>query len=178
MTKMEGVRAAARPPARQRDPERDCNLRRRRDLHALFGRSACRDIPELHRATARRRVGGDRSPDTREPRGSGPSGRRVLIPRFVASVGKHVRYMFSPMPFESITLKPRYALRIDDFSDADLLCVHCEGCGKDWRIAKALLMSLYPLHKRVLDIGEGFLCRRCGSKICNWHMERAVPPRV
>lgn len=86
--------------------------------------------------------------------------------------------MFSRMPFEPITIKPRYALRIEDFSAADLLCVHCEGCGKDWRIAKALLMSRYPLHKRVLDIVDGFHCRRCGSYTCNWHTERAVPPRV
>lgn len=69
-TKMEGVRAAAWPPARQRDPERHCNLRRRQDAKALFGRSACRDIPEQHRATARRRMGGDRFPDTRSRGGT------------------------------------------------------------------------------------------------------------
>jgi len=82
------------------------------------------------------------------------------------------------MPLEKHLVGPRYNVRIEDLTVADLFVAKCLGCGRVYRIAPAQLLARFPPYKRLKQVGEDFRCRGCGVSACEWHTERAVSPVV
>ena len=82
------------------------------------------------------------------------------------------------MPYRTVTLAPRYALRIEDLTVEDLLLVRCEGCGKTWHICTAQLLARFPKYQRILDITAAFRCTECRCQVCAWQTVRAEPARL
>ena len=79
------------------------------------------------------------------------------------------------MPYRTVTLAPRYALRIEDFTVEDLLRVRCEGCGKTWHICADLVLARFPKYQRILDITASFRCT-VGAWQMQSRLEAAEPP--
>lgn len=82
------------------------------------------------------------------------------------------------MPYKKVTLGPLYSVRISDLLTSDVLCVECDGCGRKWRVFPAQLISKNRSHVKIKDVIYFFRCEDCHSRVCTWHIERAVSPNL
>ena len=82
------------------------------------------------------------------------------------------------MPYTPITLGPKYALRLEDLTGADVFVVECYECRRVWRVAPYRLHLRWPGHQRLLLVRDDLRCRRCGvggDGYLDWRIERASP---
>jgi len=82
------------------------------------------------------------------------------------------------MPYERITLAPRYALRLDDLQATDAVEIECPACRRRGLVAPHRLHDRFPGFERMTQICSRMRCRRCGcSAGMNWAIVRASPPK-
>ena len=81
------------------------------------------------------------------------------------------------MPYERVTLAPRYALRLDHLQAADAIEIECPGCRRRALVAPHRLHDRFAAFERLTQICRRMRCRRCGSAGgMTWHVVRASAP--
>lgn len=82
------------------------------------------------------------------------------------------------MPYVPVTLGPRYIVRLEDLTGADVFVVECLGCRRVWRVPPHRLHLRWPGHQRLLLVEPWLHCRGCpagGKGHLTWRIERASP---
>ena len=82
------------------------------------------------------------------------------------------------MPYATVILGPKYLVRLEDLTGADVFVVECLGCRRVWRVAPHRLHLRWPGHERLLHVRDHLRCRHCGVSgggHLDWRLERASP---
>lgn len=82
------------------------------------------------------------------------------------------------MPYQPVILGPRYIVRLEDLTGADVYVVECLGCRRTWRVPPHRLHLRWPGYQRLLMLEPFLRCRGCpagGEGHLTWSIERASP---
>lgn len=82
------------------------------------------------------------------------------------------------MPYVAVILGPKYAVRLEELTGADVFVVECHECRRVWRVPPHKLHLRWPAHVRLLNVGAYLRCRPCGvsgREHLDWRIERASP---
>ncbi|WP_217621335.1 hypothetical protein [Phaeobacter piscinae] len=88
-----------------------------------------------------------------------------------------VHLMSLAMPYEKITLGPAYAVRLRDLQASDVLKTRCSCCDAEWSVPPHRLFAKYRKHTTIKEIAFFFVCTKCRSQTCYWHVERGFHER-
>ena len=78
------------------------------------------------------------------------------------------------MPFESVTLAPRFNLRVEDFGPEHRLYVSCLFCDYQAYFYPAQLRAKFATYTRLKDIVAGFRCPKCKGLDPLWDTQVAT----
>ena len=72
--------------------------------------------------------------------------------------------MFSPVPYEPLTLGLKFNTRVRDLTARDIMVVVRRYCGKEYRIAPHQLHAKYREMTPLYTLEKSFQCKVCGTK--------------
>ena len=81
------------------------------------------------------------------------------------------------MPYESVTLGFKFAVRVKNLTGRDVLVVTCPACHKSYWVAPHVLYARYHEYQPLEVVAKDLRCKRCGNKReMSWRIERATGP--